>query len=178
MSNTRQTCGAAKRLLVFGAAAIAGAVILIAAGLLHAQAVGSWSCSLQSAPFAQGSTTYASFQCTNGAQTQVFPDIAVNLSDSAWYADEVAALISQLQNAPTTPAPGTTITPTAVTQPAPPPAYVTQFQSDYQLLLEYESAISQSLITTADLGYLAQLAKVQSEFSANETALLPYIRVK
>ncbi len=178
MSNTKFARGAAKRALVYACAVAVGAAVLIAAGLLHAQAVGSWSCSLQSPPFTQGSTTYASFQCTNGPATQVFPDVAVNLADSTWYADEVAALISQLQNQPSAPAPGTAITPTAVTQSTPPPAYVTQFQADYRLLLEYQSAISQNLITTADLGYVAQLAKVQGEFTANETNLLPYISVK
>ena len=171
MFNVKRVAGAVAILWLVGVA-----FFVASKAPLHAQTVGSWSCSLSGQPWSQGPTVWASFTCTNGSQTQNFQE-QVNQSDPNYYTDEAAALIAQITGAPATPAPGQPITPTPVTQPTPPPAYVTQFQSDYALLMEYEAAISQGLITASDTGYTAQLAKVQAEFSANETNLLPYILI-
>jgi hypothetical protein len=163
-------------------AALAIVLAFAMAGLLarRAQAqTGSWSCSLADPLWSQGSNTFADFACTNGTQTQNFQIAVPPIAASTWFSDEAAALIAQLSvPPPVAPPVGQTITPTAQAAPDPNAAIKAQFNADYGLLRQYEQAIADGITTTTDLNYTAQLAKVQTEFLANETVLITQVPQK
>ena len=80
-----------------------------------AQTVGSWSCSLASAPWQQGATSWTNWTCSKTGQATEFYEIAMPASPaSTWFQDEAAILVSELtsQGSLVTPTPGTAITPT------------------------------------------------------------------
>lgn len=166
--------------------AVAALILLVGIAYkqkIHADTVGSWSCSLAASPFMQGTTTYTSWSCTNGSNTVQFPSVPEPAAPaSTWFSDEAAILVAQLtaNAALTPPAVGSPITPTPPVipvTPPPPPAAVTQFQADDALALECQAAIAQNLIPSSDPTCTADIATAVSDFTANETTLLPYVQV-
>ena len=97
--------------------------------------------------------------------------------------DLVAQVIAQLTAQQTVstaiPQPGQIVTPTPPPVPPAPDlnaAIKTQFLADYTLLKQMQTAIAHNILTAADLTFTAQLAKVTTEFAANQAILLPLIQ--
>lgn len=144
--------------------------------LAYAQAVQPNTCQFA----AQPSTSSIRLVCNASGKAGTFDHPIPADPPSTWLGDMAAADLAglQAQAALVFPSAGTTVTPTAVQTVTPPPSFVTQFQTDYTLLLECEAAAQQiGSAISSDSVCGSQQAKVLSELQANESALLPFIQV-